>query len=75
MNSINNATMTVNNQETVINSSTVINMEEVTKNSKRKKRYRSALQRARLTHRLSQYRNKLSAGYKRSTKKPLQKRN
>ena len=31
MNSINNATMTVNNQETVINSSTVINMEEVTK--------------------------------------------
>lgn len=37
MNSINNATMTVNNQETVINSSTVINMEEVTKNSKGRK--------------------------------------
>lgn len=31
MNSINNATMTVNNQETVINNSTVTNMEEVTK--------------------------------------------
>lgn len=37
MNSINNATMTVNNQETVFNNSIVTNMEELTKNSKGRK--------------------------------------
>ena len=38
MNSINNATMTVNNQETVFNNSIVTNMEELTKKLKKEEK-------------------------------------
>ena len=38
MNSINNVTMTVNNQETVFNNSIVTNMEELTKKLKKEEK-------------------------------------
>ena len=59
MNSINNATMTVNNQETVFNNSIVTNMEELTRKLKKEEKVLQHLAKRKAD--VSLYKSKLSA--------------
>lgn len=74
MNSINNATMTVNNQETVFNNSIVTNMEELTKKLKKEEKVLQHLATHKADASVITVQEQIVSRLKRSTKKPLQKK-